>query len=75
MLPRTPRQGWTCFMSKGKAMPVAARGHHGCGTVAHRESNDTKGLHLRWAREGWYCPVWCQGQSPVLEVFPNLFVL
>lgn len=28
-------RGWTCFLSKGKAVPVAARGPHGRGAVAY----------------------------------------
>ena len=31
---------WTFFLTKGKARPVAARGRHGHGAVAYRESND-----------------------------------
>lgn len=30
---------WTSFLSKEKAMLVAARGHCDCGVVPHREGN------------------------------------
>lgn len=60
---------WTSFLSKDKAMLLAARGHHACGAVPHggAKANDAEDL-LCCSGEGWSGPLWSQGQSLMPDV-------